>query len=83
MKKGGMQTFGRIVLRSPSLWNELSLQARIDELADAGLVPELLDVRLHELSQETSFPFADLRDLLAVSKCWHELRAARPTAIAA
>lgn len=83
MKKGGMQTLGRLVLRSPGLWNEPSLQTRIDELADAGLTAELLDIRLLELSQETGFPVTDLRDLLAVSECWRELHVASAAALAA
>lgn len=83
MNKGGMETFGRLVLRSPRLWNEPSLQAMMNELAEAGLVGEQLDARLHGLSPETGFSVADLRELLAVAECWREGHAARSSALAA
>jgi hypothetical protein len=83
MKKGAMQTLGRLVLRSPGLWNEPSLQARIDALASTSLAAELLDVRLDDLSQETGFPVPDLRELLVVAQYWRDLPASRASALAA
>lgn len=83
MRKVGMVTRDRLVLRSPRLWNEPSLQARVDELIALDNPAMALEAQLERMSEETGFSLEDLHDLVGVARCWRALHAATTPALAA